>query len=153
MAKVKLRVPVTGETPTVPVDADFDMRDKLSELAIRGNMLAPDDKMAIMGYLSSQLGKEKAEKLMTHAYIFNSRPEVQRLSPEDKLRSFYTIGSTDPDIKAVIDKSKSLGYGVVPGFRESVSTLNQAIQKGETTTPVTSVNPEVQRRIRLKINK
>lgn len=166
MAKVLLRVSKTGD-PTKPQmggdvmipagktksDQDFDLRDKLSELAIRGSSLAPDDKAAIYSYLTDNLGRDKAMKLMNHAYIFNSKPDIQRLSPEEKLRSFYTIGSNDPDVMDVISRTKNLGYGVLPGFRNSVSTLNQEIQGNVPATTQTTVNPQVTRRIRLQTNK
>jgi hypothetical protein len=93
-------------------------------------------------------------KLMNHAYIFNSRPDVQRLSPEEKLKSFYTIGSTDPDIMEVIGRTKNLGYGVLPGYRESISDLNRATQKGEMAVPVSqNIDPEVRRKVMLQVRK
>lgn len=162
MAKVLLRVskaadPVKPATAAagvgVPVNQDFDLRDKLSELAIRGNALKPDDKVAIYRDLTKSLGEEKAQKLMNHAYLFASRPEMQRMSPEEKLRSFYTIGSNDPDVMDVISRTKNLGYGVLPGFRNSVSTLNQEIQGNVPATTQATVNPQVTRRIRVQTNK
>jgi hypothetical protein len=164
MAKVMLRVkadptkPKTDEDVVIPagktkIDQDFDLRDRLSELAIRGNSLSPDDKTAMFGYLTANLGKDKAMKLMNHAYIFNSRPEVQRLTPEEKIKSFYTIGSSDPDIMEVIGKTKNLGYGVMPGFRGSISDLNQAAQGGNVNQRTQPVSPEVTRRIMLKTSR
>jgi len=167
MAKVLVKSsPKTGD-PTKPkateeiiltpsrtkAETDLDLRDKLSELAIRGNALGGDDRVAILGYLTSTLGKDKALKLMNHAYIFNSRPDVQKLSPEDKLRSFYAIGSSDPDVMEVIGKAKNLGYGVLPGFRESVSDLNRNIQ-GATTPAVATTDPtEVRRKVRMQLSR
>lgn len=161
MAKVSLRISKAADPvkpaiiggPRVPINRDFDLRDKLSELAIKGSSLAPDDKAAIYGYLTANLGKDKAMKLMNHAYIFNSKPDIQRLSPEEKLKSFYTIGSSDPDVMEVISRTKNLGYGVLPGFRNSVSSLNQEIQGNNPDVTGKTVNPEVTRRVRLQINK
>jgi hypothetical protein len=167
MARVSLKVkPKTGD-PTKPqmvgdvilpsgkttIDRDFDLRDKLSELAVMGGALNPDDKSAIYGYLSETLGNKKAQKLMDHAFIFNSLPENKNLTPEEKIKSFYARGSSDPDVMEVMGRTKNLGYGVLPGFRGSTSVLNQAIQQGTTAQPVTTVNPEVQRRIMLKTRK
>lgn len=167
MAKVRVKVPIATGDPVKPkmigdvvipenrtqTDVDFDLRDTLASLAVKGNSLSADDRQALMGSLTSTLGRERAEKLLTHAYIFNSKPEIQGLSPEEKIKSFYTIGSNDPDVQAVIGRTKNLGYGVVPGFRESVSDLNQAIRRGDVGTAAVAVNPEVQRRIRLRIGK
>lgn len=161
MAKVTVRVkgdptkPKTVGDVLIPAgktktDQDFDLRDKLSELAIKGNALAPADKAAIYSYLTDNVGADKAMKLMNHAYIFNSRPDMQKLSPEEKLKSFYTIGSNDPEVMEVIGRTKNLGYGILPGFRNSVSVLNQAIQGNNPTATSNTVNPEVTRRIILK---
>lgn len=163
MAKVSLKVAragdpvkpvsITGSSARVPVSKDFDLRDRLSELAIRGNSLSPDDKAAIYGSLIESLGKDRAMKVMNHAYIFNSKPEVQRLSPEEKVKSFYTIGSNDPDIMDVITRTKNLGYGVLPGYRESISDLNQATQRGVLPSGAQSVNPQAASRVMLQIRK
>ena len=152
MAKVVLKVAKSGD-PRVPVKTDFDIRDKLAELVGSGNVLSPDNKMAIYGSLVASLGKEKAAKLMDHAFIFNSRNDLQALPLEDKLRRFYDIGSSDPDVADIISKSKSLGYGVVPGLRQSSSSLNQELTGR--IQPVTALTPnqEVQRRVMLRVNK
>lgn len=161
MAKVTVRVkadptkPKTVGDVLIPAgktktDQDFDLRDKLSELAVRGNSLSPDDKAAIYGALTANLGKDRAMKLMNHAYIFNTRPDVQKLSPEEKLKSFYTIGSSDPEVMEVMGRTKNLGYGILPGFRNSVSVLNQSIQGNNPVQTQQTVNPEVTRRIILK---
>lgn len=154
MAKsIKLRV--TGNTPAVPNKGEFDIRDRLAELVGKGNTLNPDDKAAIYGSLAASLGKDKAEKIMTHAYIFNNRPDVIKLPLADKLRAFYTIGSNDPDVNAVISKSKTLGYGAIPGFQQSASSINQGLsgQAPLVVAPEVSINPEAQRKIMLRINK
>jgi len=131
------------------IEGDFDLRDRLSELAIMGNALSSDNKAAIYSSLRGQLGDARAQKLMNHAYIFNSRPDVQRLSPEEKIKSFYEIGSSDPEVMEVMGRTKKLGYGVLPGFRESISALNQASQGRASTT----VDPEAARRVLLRVNK
>lgn len=167
MAKVLVKVAPKAGDPTKPtsgsdmyitgnksrIDQDFDLRDKLAELAVRGNSLNPDDKAAIYGYLTTNLGKDRAMKLMNHAYIFNTRPDVQRLSPEEKLKSFYTIGSSDPDVMDLIKRTKNLGYGILPGYRESISDLNQATQRGDVAPLVQGVAPEVRERVKLQIRK
>jgi len=170
MAKVKVRIvnPPTGD-PTKPtavvensmllspgkttLDTGFDLRDRLAELAIKGNALKPDDKSAIYSNLTSILGKDKAQKVMNHAYIFNNRPEVQGLSPEEKLKSFYTIGSNDPDVQEIIGRTKNLGYGAVPGFRTSVSNLNQNIQAGTYGAATGGVDPEMKKRVMVRVSK
>jgi hypothetical protein len=167
MAKVLLKVtPQTGDPikkigdTVLPAgkgrtDQEFDIRDRLAELVGKGNTLNTDDKAAIYGSLVASLGKNKAQKVMNHAYLFNARPDVQSLPLEDKLRSFYTIGSNDPDVNALIAKSKTLGYGAVPGFRQSSSAINQQLsgQVPANGTINTSVAPEIQKRVMLQVRK
>jgi hypothetical protein len=166
MAKVRVVKPtVVAGDPAKPadnnmvlssrskLDTDLDLRDKLSELAIRGNALHPDDKTAIFGYLTNAFGRDKAQKIINHAYIFNSRPDMQGLSPEEKLKSFYTIGSTDPDVQDVISKTKNLGYGILPGYRGSSSAINQAVQKGSYGGAVGAVDPEIQKKVMIRVSK
>lgn len=152
MAKVLLKV-AKGSDPKVPVSGDFDIRDTLTALVGKGNVLSPDDKSALYGSLVAKLGKDKAQKVMDHAYIFNARPETQRMPIEERLRSFYTVGSNDPDVQGLIEKSKSLGYGVLPGFRGSNNAMNQELSGQVAAVTPAAVNPEVQRRIRLQVNR
>lgn len=162
MAKVMLRIgdPVRP-APSKPaleghepqVDLGFDLRDRLSELVTKGNTLNPDDKAAIYGSLVGMLGKDKAQKVMSHAYIFNTRPEIQRLPLEEKLKSFYTVGSNDPEVMEVIGRTKNLGYGVAPGFRESISDINQRTLNRNQSAATAVATPEVQRRIMLQMRK
>ena len=135
------------------IDKSFDLRDRLAELVGKGNVLSTDDKAAIYGSLVGLLGKDKAQKVMNHAYIFNSRPDVQKLPLEEKIKSFYTVGSNDPDVMEVIGKTKSLGYGVVPGFRESSSDINQQLSGRVPVVASSSVSPEIQKKVMLRIGK
>lgn len=155
MAKTKVLIKVAPKTgdPKVPVKTDFDIRDKLAELVGSGNALSPDNKMAIYGSLVASLGKAKASKLMDHAFIFNSRGDLQSLPMEDRLRRFYDIGASDPEISEIMNKSKSLGYGVVPGFRQSSSALNQELTGRVQPVSALTPNQEAQKRIMLRVNK
>ena len=164
MAKVKLKVgdpkkpmpaksnvALAGNRPNV--DLGFDLRDRLSELVTKGNALSPEDKTAVYGSLVGMLGKDRAQKVMNHAYIFNTRPEVQRLPLEEKLKSFYTVGSNDPEVMEIIGRTKNLGYGVAPGFRESTSDINQQTLDRNRSAAVGVSTPEIQRKIRLRVNR
>lgn len=133
------------------LDSNLDVRDRLAELVGKGNVLLPEDKVAIYGNLVATLGQDKAQKVMNHAFLFNQRPDVQKLPLEEKLKAFYTIGSNDPDVSQLIAKSKALGYGVLPGLRGSVSDLNQAIQGGVPTKENVAVNPEIRKRVMVKV--
>jgi hypothetical protein len=110
-----------------PLKTGLDLRHRISELIASGGVLDPDDKKSIYGDLSQMVGEPIAQKLMTHAYLFNQRPDIKKLPMEAKIQSFYDIGSNDPDVANIINKTKAMGYGVVPAFRESVSELNKEI--------------------------
>jgi hypothetical protein len=110
-----------------PIARRLDVRDQLAELVGRGNSIGLKDKNGIFQALAGQFGQDKAAKIMNHAFLFNQRPDVLKLPLEDKLKSFYEIGSNDNDVNQIIAKSKSLGYGVLPGFRNSSSAINQEL--------------------------
>jgi hypothetical protein len=168
MAKIKLKVsPKTGDPVSPkPVDdkllfspnrsqaqLDFDVRDRISELVGKGNALLPDDKMAIFSNLSSVLGKDRAQKVMDHAYLFNTRPEVQRLPLEEKIKSFYTVGSNDPWVHEVIQKTKSLGYGPVEGMRSSHSTGNQQLTGAMPVVAAAATSPVLKKKVMITVKK
>lgn len=167
MAKtIKLRIrpatgdPVKGEveskmllTPgkTTP-DRAFDIQDRLMELVGKGNVLSPDDKASIYGGLQTAVGTDKARKIMDHIYLFNSRPDVQKLPLEQKINAFYSIGSNDPDVQSYINQTKALGYGAGAQFRGSASQINQELTgRIPVTTPMTPT--ESQRKIMLSVKK
>lgn len=109
------------------VDHDLDLRDRITELIGKGNALSSDDKRGIYSSLVNTVGGESAMKIMQHAFLFNSRPDMQKLPVEEKIKSFYTIGAHDPVVQGAIDRTRSLGYGVIPGYRTSMSQINQQV--------------------------
>lgn len=135
-----------------PTKTALDVRDHLAALVAGGNNLSQDDRKAVFQGLSNALGQEQAQKVLLHAYMFNSRPDVQRLPIEEKLRTFYDIGSNDPGMHDLLAKTKALGYGVVPGFRESASAINQQLS-GKIPPIAMATQPEMQKKIMLKVSK
>lgn len=163
--KTMLRIPPPSGDPNKPVPDNnmilkandptktaLDVRDHLAALVAGGNSLSPDDRKAVFQGLSNALGQEQAQRVLLHAYTFNNRPDVQRLPIEEKLRTFYDIGSNDPGVHDLLAKTKALGYGVVPGFRESSSAINQQLT-GKIPPIVAQTQPEMQKKIMLKISK
>lgn len=132
---------------------DFDVRDRISELVGKGNALMPDDKAAIYSNLTDIMGPERARKVMDHAYLFNSRPEVQGLPVEEKIKSFYTIGSNDPTVNELIQKTKALGYGPVQGFRTSHSVGNQQLTGALPVVMAAAASPELKKKVMVKVKK
>lgn len=135
------------------ITQDLDLRDRLAELVGLGNTITSENKAAIYGNLKRLLGEQRAQKVMNHAFIFNSRPDVQKLPVEERLKSFYTIGANDPEVMEVIGRTKNLGQGVVPGFRGSASAINQDL--AGVNPAVVSVNPndELKKKVLLRIGK
>lgn len=162
--KVKIRVApttgdpvkgVSGEETTFKsnrgaLDKDFDVRDYLSSLVAAGNQIGGRDKAATFGELAKVIGQDNAAKMMDHIYIFNQNPDIQKMSADDRLRAFYNFRSSNPEIEKVVSRSRALGYGVVPGFRESVNALNQQLT-GRLPTDQAAVAPEIKDRIMLKV--
>jgi hypothetical protein len=136
-----------------PIRSALDLRDQLTALVGKGNTMSAQDRTALYGSLTAMLGRDKAQKVMNHAYIFNTRPDVQNLPIEDKIRTFYSMGSADPDVHDLIVKTRSLGYGVEPGFRESSSAMNQQLAGRTPTTTKIAVDPEIQKKIMLRVGK
>lgn len=136
-----------------PVAANLDVRDRLAELIAKGAALTPDQKGGIYSQLSQILGQDKAQKLMTHAYLFNTHPETQKMPIEDRLTAFYNIGSNDPDVNQILNKTKALGYGVVPGFRDSVSDINSQLSGRTPMVTQTPQSTDAQRKIMIKVAK
>jgi len=134
-----------------PLDDTADVRDVLSGLVGKGMTGLNDDDTRNGYYRLQQLvGPQQAQKLMTHMFVFNSRPDLKGAAPETRIKSFYDTPTSDPDISGTLGKVKSFGYGVLPGFRQSTSQLNQSLS-GQTAPIVAAVAPEAQRALKLKI--
>lgn len=134
------------------IDKSFDIQDRLMELIGKGNIVNPDDKAAIYGNLQNMVGPDRARKIMDHIYLFNTRPEVQRLPVEQKIGAFYSIGSNDPDVQAYINQTKNLGYGSGAQLRGSSSQINQELSGRIPATSVSSPT-ESQKKIMLSVRK
>lgn len=133
-------------------ERSFDLQDRIMELISTNNQLKPDDKKAIYSSLQTTLGPEKANKLMNHVYIFNTRPDMQKMPLEDKIKAFYQLGSNDPDIQGYIDKTKSLGYGPQSQFRGSISAINSELSGRNPVVQVVQPS-ENQKKIMLSVRK
>lgn len=124
-----------GEDPVKPyygkgrttLDDTADVRDYLASLIGRGSKAMDSDSRSEYGRLAAMYGKQLADKIMNHVFIFNNRPDVQKAKPEERLDTFYTIGSQDPELKELFNKSKAFGYGPRSGFNQSSNEINQIL--------------------------
>ncbi len=132
MAKLKIKATEPKVTQIfkakTPGDQTADVRDSLSYFAGRG-LTGITDAEARKQYagLVAQVGREKAEKLANSVFLFNQRPEILKQSPEQRVQSYYSIGSNNPDVQNTLNKVKSLGYGVGAGFQNSTLLGNMIL--------------------------
>lgn len=129
MAQPMLRIPLTGgsEDPKFvqsakqsgPLDDVADIRDYLSH-AIGGKYkgISDVDIKANYNALASKVGTEKAQKLLTAAFLYNQDTGNSKLAPEDRIKSFYDQHH-DPAIADIIGKVKGFGYGAKEGALSS----------------------------------
>lgn len=132
-----------GRTPS---DDTADVRDLLATMVGKGyTSLNDEESRGNYARLRSLLGDTQAQKLMTHVFIQNQNPSFSQLPVESKIKSFYDIPSGDEEVSKVLGKVKTLGYGVLPGFRQSSLLSNQ--QLGGRISPV----EETVSKVKLKI--
>jgi len=94
------------------LDEDFQVRDILHAMIARGDKdLSDPHAKSGYSYMIGKYGKGMADKLLTHALMFNQRDDVQNKPFPDRLRSFYTVGANDPEVDKLIKKNAKLGYG------------------------------------------
>lgn len=164
MAKIK----VTKTEPPVTVkevlrtktgaDDTADIRDHINFLVAKGGVpnLQDDDSRGSYALLSQKLGTDKARKLLDAMAIHAQRPEVIAMkTPEQRIQSFYTIGSSNPDISPYIQQAKVFGSGVLSGFNRS-SLLGNQILSGTAEKVAASNNPaaaDLAKKILLRVKK
>jgi hypothetical protein len=105
-----------------PIDTNLDIRDALSH-AVAGGYTSFSDKdiKANFKYISDLIGQQKAHSLFLQAFLFNQRDDVKGKKGEDRVQSFYDIGSSDPETKKTLLAIQNIGSGVREGYRNSVN--------------------------------
>lgn len=119
-----------GEEPDAPaphfqtrrtqLDDNAEVRDILSTI-VGGKYKSFANKDVTAGFtrLAAIIGPEKAQKLATHAFVFNNRQDVGQKSSEERLQSFFDMGSKDADVDKILTTTKNFATGVVSGYRDS----------------------------------
>lgn len=106
---------------------DMDVRDILHGFIARGDKsLNTDAARSGYSYLIGKYGKGTADKIMTHAMIFNNRTDIQGKPFDSKLNTYYAVGSNDPDVDKVIKKMGALGQGPQAGANDSPNVDSMA---------------------------
>jgi|HubBroStandDraft_2_1064218.scaffolds.fasta_scaffold00002_12 hypothetical protein len=109
-----------GGSPYIPALDSLNTRDVLSGIVAKGYTdLKSDDARNAFAYLSSSLGAATANKLMLHALLFNQRPEMQRASAQQKVQSFYDMGSNDPEVNNIIARAGKVAQGPLAGLQSA----------------------------------
>ena len=140
MAKIRVSKPIGGgdpdKIPTPPggtqrsaqgnelknqpkLADDYATRDTIHSFIARGDTdLKSEEAKASYRDLVNKLGAPMAGKVLAHTFDFNSRPDVQRLPFNQKISSYYSIGSNDPELGKLIDMNGRLGQGPVAATYE-----------------------------------
>jgi hypothetical protein len=106
-----------------------DGRDILSMLVGSGTTsLKGHDMNSAFNRLKDVVGAPLAQKLATQAFLYNQRPDAQKLSPEQRVQNFFKIGSNDPAVADYMKKSGYMGTGPVDAFRNSATLHNSNLQ-------------------------
>ncbi len=109
-------------------DSVADMRQIMSNMVGRGHKNLKDESInGDFAALVNTVGVSKARKLMDQAIIYNQRPEVKNMSIENKVQSFFDMGSSDKDVNTLLQKARSFGDGVVAGMNRSPSVENMKL--------------------------
>lgn len=129
-----------------------DGRDILSMFVGGGHTaLNSSDAQAAFTRLSGLVGAPMAQKLTSQAFLFNQRPDVQRLTPEQRVQSFFTLGSNDADVANYLRRSGGLGTGAVDAFRNSPLLANSNLQGKYVSAEPTTDNSNVARKIKVAL--
>jgi hypothetical protein len=118
--------PVVVQNPSgstvnkTPLNDMADGRDIISFFVGGGHTaLKGQDLQSAFKRLSDVVGAPLAQKLTTQAFLFNQRPDAQKLSSEQRVKNFFQLGSNDQDVAAYLRKGGSMGTGPVDAFRNS----------------------------------
>lgn len=116
-----------GRQRTV-VDDTADIRDSLTALVGKGYTgVSDDDAKGHFARLAGILGKDAAQKLMSHVFIYNQTPTAKGVGLQEKINQFYGIGSRDSGINDILQKIKQFGSGVISGMNDSPEVDNQVL--------------------------
>jgi hypothetical protein len=154
--KIRVTKPPTGELEVTsnpitktPVNDNLDARDILSYFAGNGKVGLPDeDARSNYKRLTMIVGAPKAQQLLNQVSLFHQRPEVQKMTPEQKVNGFFALGSNNPDINSYMKGAAGLGYGVLDGFRNSPLVGNMTLNG---YVPPTTPPPDVANAEKIKL--
>jgi len=120
--------PIDSKGERTPLDTTADIRDSLGVLVGGGySSLTDDDSKANVKKLQGLLGEQQAQKLISHALLFNQRDDMKGKSPQERLAMFYSMGHPDKKVGGILQKVKAFGSGPQAGLNDSVDSAAQDI--------------------------
>ena len=133
-------------------DTSLDISDLISH-AVAGvyTSFSDDSIKSNFKYLSQVIGEDKARKLFNQAFIYNQRPDAKGKTAQQKLQSFYDIGSNDPEVNKTLQSIKNQGAGVQARFDQSTYEGNKEITGKAKATPL--ANSDQSNQLLSSINK
>lgn len=142
--------PVRNERTSL--DETADIRDIINGMVGRGyTALDDDDAKGMYTRLRQVMGDQKAQKLMTQIFIHNQREGSKPM--ESRIKTFYEVGSNDPEVGEIITKTKTFGQGPLAGMRESSSAISQQLT-GKFPSDIAMTPKEgLKEKVMLRINK
>jgi len=123
--------PAAGMPPSGPTRPEdyLNIRDALSAFVGNGYTdMGNTDARALYSSLRARLGPAVAQKMLIHLQQFNQRPDVLQKSPEQRVQALYDIGSRDPEVGNILDRTKMVAQGPVPGFREAPEASSMQLE-------------------------
>lgn len=166
MAKIKLKSnpndphklpadPNANWRPKSDLDTYADARDIISSFVGGGHTSVGGSADLQNNYrrLTDLVGAPLAQKLHNQAALFNQRPDAQKLSPEQRVQNFFSLGSNDPELSQFIKNAGSIGQGQTPGFNNSTLFSNSVLQNKSFTSPTEETVASPARRIKLVARK
>jgi len=119
---------MTSKRSTGQIPDQLDVRDVLSSFIGTGAKDFSDkQRLKDFHYVSGILGAPTAQKLLNHVFMFNNRADLAGKSPEERVQSFYDMGSKDPEVNKLLQSYKGVAQGPVIGLRSSPDYTNQQL--------------------------
>lgn len=129
--------PIVAKGTRTPADEDAAVRDSLSAIVGKGYTgITDDDIKGRVQLLQGILGAPAAQKLISHALLFNQRPGMQKLGAADRVSQFYDMQHSDKEVNGLVQRLKAFGSGPVAGLNDSPDTGNMQLSGRQDKLPI-----------------
>jgi hypothetical protein len=122
-----------------PAKNDLNMSNYLSDV-IGGNRGTNPMKSTTGQWLynlgNEMYGESVSRKLINSAMLFNQRPDLQNMSQEQRINTYFQNQDTDPEIQAIKEKLRVVGYNPAVSYQNSPMDWDGVNSK---TIPATGV--------------